>query len=185
MPASALLGSLEKAEDPRFELYQSLWRVAVGSIAIGSISVPGAKILAYIAAKYSLRRTVGSGDNKTPILHFRTQQIPILTAIAHTYVLEAYQKWAAERFCDEGLGVRVRHGIATCFKAIAVSQTLSMSLAVSERCGAQGLQSFNMMSRMHVSIRLEDQKSCCSTVCPGRAARGFHSRRRRIGSFNS
>jgi hypothetical protein len=185
LPASALLGSLERAEYPRSELNQSLWRVAVGTIAIGSTAVPCAKVHAYIAARYSLRRTVGSSVNKTPILHFRTQQIPILTAIAQTYVLEAYQKWAAQRFTDEGLGVRVRHGIATCFKAIAVSQTLSMSLTVSERCGAQGLQSFNMMSRMNVSLRLKDQKSCCSTVCPGRAARGFHSRRRRVGSLNS
>lgn len=106
-----------------------------------------------IGASYSLRRTVGDGTKRVPLLHFRTQQIPVLTAIAQSYVLEAFQKWAAKNFSDGDEDMRVRHGIATCFKAIAVQQAQSIALSVSERCGAQGIQAVNMMTNMHVSSR--------------------------------
>ena len=94
---------------------------------------------------------VGYGTERVPILHFRTQQIPVLTAIAQSYVLEAYQKWAAKIFSDVEQDMRVRHGIATCFKAVAIQQSHSITLSISERCGAQGIQSDNMMTNLHVS----------------------------------
>lgn len=151
LPSSALLGSLDMSDHPHMTFLQSIWRIAVGSIALGSICVPVSKLHAKIGALYSLRRRVGDGSKRVSLLHFLTQQIPVLTAIAQSYVLEAYQKWAAKNFSDDEQDMRVRHGIATCFKATAVQQTQSMALSVSERCGAQGLQSFNMMTRLHVS----------------------------------
>ena len=41
-------------------------------------------------------------------------KIPVVTAIAQSYVLEAFQKWAAKSFSDVEQEMRVRQGIATC-----------------------------------------------------------------------
>ncbi|KAF8159221.1 acyl-CoA dehydrogenase NM domain-like protein [Crassisporium funariophilum] len=153
LPPSALLGPHQRFENPHMALLSSLWRIAVGAIALGSIGVPGCKIHTTIAARYSMRRTVGNGTNRVPILHFRTQQIPVLTAIAQSYVLEAYQRWAAKCFSEVGEDPRVRHGISTCFKAVAVQQAQSIAVSLSERCGAQGIQSVNMMTNMHAEMR--------------------------------
>ena len=152
LPSNALLGPFEKFEYPYQEFLQSIWRVGIGSIALGSIGVPASKIHTTIGGLYSLRRMVGYGTKRVPILHFRTQQIPVLTAIAQSYVLEAYQKWAAKAFSDIEKDMRVHHGIATCFKAVAVQHTQSIALSVSERCGAQGIQSDNMMTNLHVGF---------------------------------
>ncbi|KDR69575.1 hypothetical protein GALMADRAFT_128519 [Galerina marginata CBS 339.88] len=153
LPANALLGPFEKPDQPHLAFLQSIWRVGVGSIALASIGVPASKIYSVIGASYSLRRSVGDGKKRVPLLHFRTQQIPVLTTIAQAYVLEAFQKWAAKSFSDVDQDLRVRHGIAVCFKAFAVQQGQSIGLAISERCGAQGIQVYNMMTNMHAEGR--------------------------------
>lgn len=122
----------------------AIWRVAIGSIALGSVLVPVMKVYATIAALYSLRRTVVGRQNvPTPIFSFRTQQLPIFTAIAQTMVLEAFQRWAVTIFTDDTLDPRVRHGIAICLKAVMVQHSQAANLALSERCGAQGLMDYN------------------------------------------
>ncbi|KAF8148429.1 acyl-CoA dehydrogenase NM domain-like protein [Crassisporium funariophilum] len=153
LPSTALLGPLEKFDFPHMEFLKSAWRIACGAIALGSIAVPASKLHTFIAARYSLRRTVGNGVNRVPLLHFRTQQIPVLTALAQSYVLEAYQKWAAKCFSDPEEDPRVRHGIASCFKAVAVQTSQGIAIALSERCGAQGIQAVNQMTNMHAEMR--------------------------------
>ena len=130
---------------------QSIWRIGVGSITLGSIGDPASKLDTTSSALYSLCRVVGYGTKRVPILHFCTQQIPVVTAIAQSYVSEAYQKWAAKSFPDVEQDMRVLHDIATCFKVVAVQQTQCISLSISERCGAQGIQSDNMMTNMRVN----------------------------------
>ncbi|KAH7913696.1 acyl-CoA dehydrogenase NM domain-like protein [Hygrophoropsis aurantiaca] len=153
LPGSALLGSLEKSMFPRLELLNSMWRVAIGSIALGSIGVPAMKVYSAIGASYSRRRFIGSISDQRPLLSFRTQQIPVLTAVARTYALDAFRRWAVAHFSDTSEDPRVRHGIAACFKAVAVQFTQCASLEISERCGAQGIQSVNMMTNMHAEMR--------------------------------
>ena len=75
---------------------QSICCIGVKSIGLGSISVLASKLYTTIGALYTLRCMVGYSIKRVPILHFRTQQIPVLVAIAQSYVLEAHQKWAAK-----------------------------------------------------------------------------------------
>jgi acyl-CoA oxidase len=94
----------------------------------------------YVAGRYSMRRKVtGARGQPTPIISFRTQQLPILHALAQVFVLEAFAKDAAERFVARGLDPRIRYGIAAVFKAVMVHHVQSSLFALAERCGAQGL----------------------------------------------
>jgi acyl-CoA oxidase len=83
-----------------------------------------------------MRRKV-TGKHGQPI-SFRTQQLPILYALAQVFVLETFAKDAAERFVVRGLDPRVRYGIAAVFKAVMVHHVQGSLFALAQRCRAQG-----------------------------------------------
>jgi hypothetical protein len=133
------------------DFMSSIWRVAVGSLALGSIAIPDLQMSSYIAARYFQRRHVTSMyGNPLPILSYRTQQLPLLHAIAQAFVLKALYKWAIEQFMDTNLDARVRHGVAACCKAIMVQHAQIANCALSERLGAQGLFEYNRLSTFYV-----------------------------------
>ena len=153
LPRSALLGSLDTPASIHANLLDIISRVTVGTIALSCVALPALKALTTIGTMYSLRRQVGPPARRTPILAFRTQHAPVLAAAADTYVMQALQRWAIERFCDERLDGRVRHGIAAGFKGVMIRHSQADAIAVSERCGAQGLFCHNQMMCHYVSIR--------------------------------
>ncbi|KAG1819095.1 acyl-CoA dehydrogenase NM domain-like protein [Suillus subaureus] len=154
LPPSALLGDLDKSNRIHRDFMSSIWRVAVGSLAIGSIAIPSLQISSYIAGRYFQRRHVTSAHgNPVPILSYRTQQLPLLHAIAQAFVLRALYKWAIEQFMDKNLDVRVRHGVAACCKAVMVQHAQLANCALSERMGAQGLFEYNRLSNLYSEIR--------------------------------
>ena len=131
-----------------------IWRITVGTIALGCLALPFMQCYATIGTMYSLRRQVGPASDparRAPILSFRTQQTPILAVTANAYVMQALQRWSIARFCDQSLDSRVRHGIAAIFKGVMVQHSQQGAIGVSERCGAQGLFVHNQMSCLHVS----------------------------------
>jgi acyl-CoA oxidase len=152
LPSTALLGKLDRPHDMRQNFLQAIWRVGVGYLALSTVSIPVLKISTYIAGKYSLRRTVTGPDGKPmPIISFRTQQLPILHAIAETRVLEAYAKEAITFFTQPDLPFLVRLGIGTAFKAVVVQSSQSCLYALAERCGAQGLYQYNQIIEYQVN----------------------------------
>ncbi|KAF9069416.1 acyl-CoA dehydrogenase NM domain-like protein [Rhodocollybia butyracea] len=128
LPPSALLGSTKKPKLPSVDFSRAIWRVA-------------------------LTEDYWPPEKRMPIMNFRTQQIPIVNGIAHAYVLRAFGEWARSEFCNQDLDPRIRHGIAACSKAISVQLSQGAAMAISERCGAQGLFGVNQMSRMHSEMR--------------------------------
>ncbi|KAH9940412.1 acyl-CoA dehydrogenase NM domain-like protein [Epithele typhae] len=155
LPRAALLGTLEKPGSMHENLMDIISRVSVGSIAVGCFALPILQCVATIGTLYSLRRHVGpSADpaRRVPILSFRTQQAPLLAAVTNAYVVQAFQRWAIEHFCAAS-DPRLRRAIAVVFKVFAVLHAQESGLAVSDRCGAQGLFSHNAMVMMHSAMR--------------------------------
>ncbi|KAI0093488.1 acyl-CoA dehydrogenase NM domain-like protein [Irpex rosettiformis] len=153
LPPDALLGPLETSGSLKAALNQAIWRVVTGTLAIGSMVLPVMKATATIGTMYSLRRHVGSPRDRVPIMHFRTQQIPILTLTARVYVLEAFQQWCTSIFCDTTVDSRVRHAIAGIFKTTITEHSNAASIAISDRCGVQGLFAHNQLTTMHNETR--------------------------------
>ncbi|KAJ6563118.1 acyl-CoA dehydrogenase/oxidase [Mycena vulgaris] len=146
LPSWALLGEMEVLGPPRLHFLASIWRVAVGALALTSILIPCFEISSHVALRYSLRRMVRSNDGAlVPIFSFRTQQIPVVTAIAQAVVLRAFYQQAVKFFVDDGYSSFVRHGIATAFKVVVIRDFLASQGALSERCGAQGLFGYNQL----------------------------------------
>ena len=146
LPFSALLGHLDKSETPHEEFLASIWRVSVGTLSLSACAIPILQIASHITFKYSERRMIGGPGGETiPILAFRTQQTPILYAVAQVYVLQALYKRAVETFMDGRVDARVRHAFATIFKAAAMRPCQNLHMALSERCGAQGLFAYNQI----------------------------------------
>ena len=106
---------------------------------MSSLGIPALQIFSCIAARYSMRRTVydGTGVEK-PIMSFRTQLTPILTALAQSFVMKALLDQIVPQFTDTSIDPRVRHALATITKAVMVRHTQAAALELSERCGAQG-----------------------------------------------
>lgn len=155
LPYSALLGGPEKPDDPKMAFFHNISRVAVGTIAIGSLGVPALQVASYIAAKYSLRRTVvGNGGRRQPIMDFRTQKTPIVTAVAQSFVMQALHARAVSLFRDVKLDYRVRHAVASILKVVMIQHAQAAHLTLGDRCGAQGLFEVNQLTAMHVSWRL-------------------------------
>jgi hypothetical protein len=88
-----------------------------------------------------------------PILSFRTQQRPILFALAQVAVWEAYADWCIKLFTDKSIEYPIRHGIATAFKAVLTQGTQASLFALSERCGAQGLFEYNHIIENQLEAR--------------------------------
>jgi acyl-CoA oxidase len=151
LPPSALLGDLSKSDRVHHDFMSSIWRVAVGSLVLGSMAIPILQMSSYIAARYFQRRHVTSVyGNPSPILSYRTQQLPLLHAIAQAFVLKALYKWAIEQFMYRNLDARVRHGVAACCKAVMVQHAQIANCSLSERLGAQGLFEYNRLSTFYV-----------------------------------
>ncbi|KAF8882587.1 acyl-CoA dehydrogenase NM domain-like protein [Infundibulicybe gibba] len=154
LPMSALLGTLEKPKDPRTSFLSLIFRVAVGTIALGSLGVPALQVASYIAAKYSLRRTVTDSQGLTKsIMSFRTQKAPIVIAVAQSFVMKAFHGAAVKTFIEQTQDVRVRHAVGTILKVTMMQHAQAANLALGDRCGAQGLFEANQLSVVFCDMR--------------------------------
>lgn len=151
LPSTALLGSLAKPADMRTNFISCIWRVSVGSLALGTTSIPSLAVNTYVVARYSLRRFVtGSDGTSVPIMSFRTQHGPILHALAQVVVMKAHAKAAIEIYKDTSLDHRVRDGVAAAAKA-AMTRHAWLSLSnLSERIGAHGMFEHNNVLQSEV-----------------------------------
>lgn len=132
------------------------------------------QLSSHIAFRYSLRRHITSPDGiRIPIMTFRTQQSPILTAVAQSYVLRAFHNDAIKIIVDDDVDPRVKNGLASCVKAIMVQHCQQSMLALSDRCGAQGLFSYNQMSDFHVSAVFNFSDPCVLSENTQSAMRGI------------
>ncbi|KAJ7773720.1 hypothetical protein DFH07DRAFT_901873 [Mycena maculata] len=133
LPSSALLGQIDVSVPPRLHFLLSIWRVAVGTLALSSVAIP--------AYQYSIRRVVRGHDSGSAL------------------VLRVFHQEAIKLFADDQLSPFIRHGIATAFKV--VRDLLSSCSALSERCGAQGLFSFTNYCTSRIAIAEGDVVVLC------------------------
>lgn len=144
LPFSALLGSLEMPANERNNFLSVTGRIGVGSLALTMGLTPMLKRSVFVAGKYSIKRQIlGSKDKPVSIISLRTQQQPILHALATIAVLEAYTQESISFFQDPTLEPAVRYGIVAAFKAVVVQATHSALYSLTERCGARGLYAEN------------------------------------------
>ncbi|KAJ5315397.1 Acyl-CoA dehydrogenase/oxidase [Penicillium atrosanguineum] len=151
LPRSALLGSMEK-QDKRDHFLSLIHRVAVGTLFLSACVIPSLKLVTFNAAAFSQNRVVSNADGSpVAVIEFRTQHLPILHSVAQYSVLDAFLVSAAIMFRDHTLDPRVRHGIATAFKAAALGHFSKSVLAMNERCGWQGQFEHNQLEMRGVS----------------------------------
>ncbi|KAF7336927.1 hypothetical protein MVEN_02129100 [Mycena venus] len=153
LPARALLGSPAKPKDFRLGFFSRIFRVAVGTLAIGGMGLPALQVATTICAQYSQRRNVTDKDGvKQPIMIFRTQHTPIAIALAQAYVMKAFHQVATAIFSNT-TDVRIRHGVGTILKVVMINHAQRSLLELAERCGAQGVFDINQLSSMHKSLQ--------------------------------
>lgn len=154
LPSTALLGRIEKPDDPRANFFTNIARVTSGTLGLGGIGVPALRVAAHIGGQYSNRRCVSNPEGKLqPIISFQTQKIPVFTALAQSFVAQAFFNKASSMFTTKSLDHRVRQAVATILKVTLVQHAQRANLELSDRCGAQGLFSVNQLSMMHVGPR--------------------------------
>ncbi|CAG8304578.1 unnamed protein product [Penicillium salamii] len=154
LPRSSLLGSIEPPSNDRQNFLSVISRISVGTLAISMAMIPILKRCAFVAGKYSLRRHIrGPTGSQIPIITFRTQQAPILHALASIAVFEAWATDCVQKFCDARLETPVRHGLATAFKAVLTKATQDTLYTWTERCGAQGLYEHNHIIESQLESR--------------------------------
>ncbi|KAK0216177.1 acyl-CoA oxidase [Armillaria fumosa] len=151
LPKWSLLGYISDKPSTHDDFLAAIWRISVGTLALTSLALPATQIAAHIAYKYSLRRKVGIPAQ--PIIGFRTQQIPIFTAVAQTYVIEAWTKHAIKHFMDPAADRHARHAIATIYKAVVMEHAQTTHFSLSERLGAQGLFDYNQIITQFAEMR--------------------------------
>ncbi|KAJ7246589.1 acyl-CoA dehydrogenase NM domain-like protein [Mycena haematopus] len=153
VPASALLGSSAKAQDARFEFFSSIFRVAVGTLAIGGQGLSALQVATSISAQYSQRRIITDNEGRRqPIMAFRTQHAPITIALAQSYVMKALHQVATSIFSSTS-NMPLRHGVSTILKVLMINHAQRSLLELAERCGAQGLFEYNQLSSMHKTLQ--------------------------------
>lgn len=159
LPPGAMLDNSDGAaayarpNNPKKHFLGLLHRVAVGTMSLTMKYVPDLRQAAFIAGRYSQRRTVtGPRGQKVRIVEFRTQQRPILHAIAQAAVFEAGAKYCTKLF-TEAEDHRVKHGVAAAFKAGVTCMAQESLVQLADRCGAQGLFEHNGIVRAQMDMR--------------------------------
>ncbi|KAJ7235006.1 acyl-CoA dehydrogenase NM domain-like protein [Mycena haematopus] len=153
----ACLGSLSRPKNIKAAFHAAIWRVSVGGLALGALAIPGVGVSAYIAARYSLRRHVvdPSTGEPIPIINFRTQQIPILHALAQSFVMQAFmhRSTTLKKFTDFTVDPAVRAGIAAAAKTVMIMHAQESCTELSDRLGAQGLFGHNQIINLQLESR--------------------------------
>lgn len=176
LPADALLGSIEKAKEPRLEFFYNISRVISGTLSMGALGVSALRVSAYVSGKYSFRRTVidAATGKPRPIITFSTQYTPVLTTISQAMVMEAYANWAREQFVASKDNLFLKHFIAATFKVTILRFAQSAPLVLGDRCGAQGVSEVNQLSVLNVSDYLVLLLVYLLIQFKARCARSFH-----------
>jgi acyl-CoA oxidase len=152
LPSTAMLGSHRKPDDMRTQFLMAINRLGFGTLSLSLSAIPGLKCAVLIAGKYNLRQMVhGPEGSPKPIISFRTQQLPILHALAESAVVEPFANWITTKFSDTSLDFSVRHGLAVIFKGAVLQYTQKSFANLVERCGAQGVFIHNQLVEMEVS----------------------------------
>ncbi|KAH7882889.1 acyl-CoA dehydrogenase NM domain-like protein [Phlebopus sp. FC_14] len=150
---SSLLGKLETKLDNKKQLQDHLQRIAVGSLILTSCIVPSLKVSAFVGAKYSQRRHVTNHSGaKIPIISFRTQQVPILYALAQGFVMDSFFKTATSLFVSSK-DVSMRNAITAVVKATMFHHWKKTGVTIADRCGAQGMFGFNQLASLEMELR--------------------------------
>lgn len=154
LPASTVLGSIQRPPNEREGFFTAIHRVNVGTLAAALILVTAMKRAVYVAGTYSYRRFIADPQGKDmAIILLRTQNRPILHALAQTAVFEAYAQDSIQRFCDESLIPSVRNGAAATFKALLAKTSQQCFSSLSNRCGAMGLYEINHIIEAELELR--------------------------------
>ncbi|KAL2825529.1 hypothetical protein BJY01DRAFT_241534 [Aspergillus pseudoustus] len=154
LPHSALLGTLDEPADERKQFLDTIQRVAVGTLFLSAPAIPALKVAIYNASRFSVRRMVlGQDGNPVPVMTFRTQHLPILHAIAQVHVLQAFLVAAGTAFRNVNTDARVRHAIATAFKAAAVQHFNKSIKAMNDVCGWHGYFEHNQLLQFELEFR--------------------------------
>ncbi|KAK2770398.1 hypothetical protein CKAH01_14741 [Colletotrichum kahawae] len=153
LPATALLETTSKPANLRHDFLAQISRVSVGTLSLSIMGVSALRVGAYVAATYSQRRTVTAiSGEMIPIISFSTQRRPLLKALAYGEILHAFARWAVEEFTNGRHGNEVRTAIATAFKVLVV-RSYSLLNELMERCGWQGLYTYNQISELAATFQ--------------------------------
>ncbi|KZT66455.1 hypothetical protein DAEQUDRAFT_746563 [Daedalea quercina L-15889] len=154
LPSSALLGNIDLLQDHHAALKKYVQRIVVGQMCVPFVAVTGLKMAACIGVHYSLRRHVrGRKGNVIPIMSFRTQQLPMLYALATAYVLDVWADEAAQALRRINVEDAVLEGMAVVFKTTVCRLALRSYREVAERLGAQGTFGHNFVAQIEMDIR--------------------------------
>ncbi|KAH7910118.1 hypothetical protein BJ138DRAFT_143157 [Hygrophoropsis aurantiaca] len=155
LPYTALLSTtLEAPADPLQAWWNEVWRIPIGTAAVAGPLIQAVKHAAYIGGQYSLHRVVwGKGPAPVPIITFRTQQWPVLQAVACALVLDNWFPHIVTEVMDTSLDPRIRHGLAVILKTVAGRLSQLCIREITERCGAQGTFEHNSMARLEADGR--------------------------------
>ncbi|OGM42201.1 acyl-CoA oxidase [Aspergillus bombycis] len=155
LPRSALLGPLKKPDNMQEGFLSMTRRTAVGSLAVTTSLIPQMKRAVFVAGKYSLRRRIMRQTSKpVPIISFRTQQLPILHALAQIAAFDPFAQDSIRQFKRSNGMPLIQHVISVTFKAVLCQASQSMFHALSERCGAQGLWEYNEIIGPQLEARM-------------------------------
>lgn len=149
---TALLTASKRAESPRVEFFHNISRVIVGTLSMAAVSLPALRMVSYIAGKYALRRKVTDASTglSRPIISFSTQYIPVMTAVADTFVSIAFVSAVHAAFGNPELGSTTKHFLAAVLKVTVLNNTLNDMSVLGGRCGAQGLFQVNQFESLIV-----------------------------------
>ncbi|KAJ6454137.1 acyl-CoA dehydrogenase NM domain-like protein [Mycena sanguinolenta] len=156
----ACLGSLRKPKTARAAFQAAIWRISIGALALGALAVPSVGVSAYIVGRYSLRRHVISPNTAEamPIIEFRTQQIPIVHALAQSFVMQAFMNGSStlKAFTGFTVDAEVRAGITAAAKTVMMMHVQESCTQLSDRLDAHGLYGHNQI----INIQLEMRGAC-------------------------
>ncbi|KAF5366570.1 hypothetical protein D9758_008981 [Tetrapyrgos nigripes] len=153
IPLSALVASdindISIPDRPLEAWWDEIWRIQLGTMAVPAPWISAIKAAAYIGGRYSMHRhVIGTRNASIPVISFRTQQSPIINAVAVAMVMDNWFPRGIRFAMEETTDHRVRHAMSVIMKATICRHFQRCVPEIAERCGAQGTFEHNYMARI-------------------------------------
>lgn len=154
-PPTALLAAQAQTDDVQDEYLRHISRVTASSLSLAAALLPVMRVMSYVVGKYSCgKMTV---DPMTGLqrhgISLSTQYIPIMTAIAHTFVSMAFADSVRAALVDPGCSDAIKNTLVIVLRSVVFDYASRDLELLGERCGARGLLEVNGLYTLLVSSR--------------------------------
>ncbi|KAF9650292.1 hypothetical protein BDM02DRAFT_3222827 [Thelephora ganbajun] len=155
LPPTSLLTSRARTTGAHDNYLQLISRAAAHSLSLTAACLPVMQIMSYVVGKYSPGEvTVDPMTGlQRPVIGLRTQYIPVMTAIAHTFTSVVFANHVRAALDDPGYRDDTKNCLVAILRSVVFNHATRDLELLGERYGAHGLLVTDKLDSLLAKVR--------------------------------